>query len=286
MKRLLVLLLPLSLLPLLTACPTLPRPFMHEYAGDNPLLQPLGLRGIHVPPVAGYELGEILAEAIVNAFAQNEIAATTRPAGPGNLILEARSVEPQGGQVMVQWNVRGLDPASGESRDLAGYAQAVPAALWRGASGQNVNAIARDLVAGIGRQLREEVPQEDPKAMPSVTLTLVEVPGDGPRSLRRAMVTALRREGIAVVEDGAALVEGKVTLHDLEEVDLEEVRIAWVVKNPAGQELGVIEQRNKIPKGKLSGAWGAEAYYVAEGGAMGVADLLSRVKARLKSQGS
>jgi hypothetical protein len=100
------------------------------------------------------------------------------------------------------------------------------------------------------------------------------------------MITALRREGIAVVEEGAARVEGKVTLHDLEEADLEEVRIAWVVKNPAGQELGVIEQRNKIPKGKLSGAWGAEAYYVAEGGAMGIADLLSRVKPRLKSQGS
>jgi hypothetical protein len=276
----------LLLLPLLAACPTLPRPFMHEYAGDNPLLQPLGLRGIHVPPVEQYELGDALAEALVKAFEQNEIAATTRPPGPGNLILEARSVQPKGSQFLVRWAVWDQDPETGEIRDLAGYDQTVSASLWRSASGQSLNAIAREAVAGLGRQLREEVRQEDPKAMPNVTLTLTEVPGDGPRSLRRAMVTALRREGIAVVEQGAAIVEGRVTLHDVEEMDLEQVRIAWVVKTPAGEELGIIEQQNKIPKGKLSGPWGAEAYYIAEGGAMGVADLLSRVKPKLKSQGS
>jgi len=285
MTRLVRLLLPSLLMALLAACPQLPRPFMHDGVSDNPLLQPLGLRGIHVPPVAGSEVGGALAQALVTAFERNEMAATLRQPGPGSLILESDVAEEPSGRVVVKWTVREHAPTTGEAPILAAYAQSVTASQWRNPSGASVAALAREAVAGLSQQLREEARQEDPKAMPSVTLVLSEVPGDGPRSLRRAMITALRREGIAVVETGAAVVDGKVQLSDAEAPDTQNVRIAWQVRTPEGAELGVIEQQNVIPKGKLSGAWGGEAYLIAEGGAMGVADLLSRVKSKLKPKG-
>ncbi|MFZ4808041.1 MAG: hypothetical protein ACOYLQ_12340 [Hyphomicrobiaceae bacterium] len=107
--------------------------------------------------------------------------------------------------------------------------------------------------------------------VPSVT----GAPGDGAQSLAAAMQRELTRSGIQLGAAGttAYRVEGKVQLGQGKD-GKQPIQIEWQVKDPRGNKLGTVSQKNDIPQGSLDGAWGQTAEVAAAAAAQGVIKLL------------
>jgi hypothetical protein len=107
-------------------------------------------------------------------------------------------------------------------------------------------------------------------------------PGDGDRSLTRAMGYVLGRAGIAIAEksDGNAtfLLNCTVAMSPAQS-GKQQIQIIWILSRPNGSEIGKINQENDVPAGSLDGSWGDIAFAVAEAAAPGVSALITRAKA-------
>jgi hypothetical protein len=107
-------------------------------------------------------------------------------------------------------------------------------------------------------------------------------PGDGTRSLARAMQLALRQASISVAEGDAPsgkhfTVAGKVTLGPAAE-GKQKVTVSWTLLGPDGDQVGQVNQENAIQAGSLDGRWGDIAYAVAKSAADGIVALLDHLK--------
>ena len=56
----------------------------------------------------------------------------------------------------------------------------------------------------------------------------------------------------------------------------ESVTIVWRVRDSRGQEIGTIDQSNRIPAGSLNGNWGDIAYAVADAATVGLGDVFQQ----------
>ena len=54
----------------------------------------------------------------------------------------------------------------------------------------------------------------------------------------------------------------------------QKISIDWVVKDPRGNKLGTVSQKNEIPAGSLNGKWGGTASAAAAAAAQGIIRLL------------
>ncbi len=107
-------------------------------------------------------------------------------------------------------------------------------------------------------------------------------PGDGARSLARAMEAVLRQANVSVADDAAAgrkhfTVTGKVILADAVE-GKQKVTVSWILLDPDGGQVGQVNQENAIAAGSLDGRWGDIAYAVAKSAAGGIVALLDHLK--------
>lgn len=103
-------------------------------------------------------------------------------------------------------------------------------------------------------------------------------PGDGNNSLHRNLTRFLAVAGLDVVSDrlqSTYLVEGIVKLSPPENAS-NDVVITWFVTTKDGRELGKVTQNNKVPVGALAGRWGDVAHIVAQGGSVGIVDLIDQ----------
>ena len=110
-------------------------------------------------------------------------------------------------------------------------------------------------------------PQAKPAPKPSgvVVAGVTGAPGDGARSLPKALKKSLYKDGVKLANGGARnvyTVKGTVKLSSAG-AGKENIRIEWRVLDPNGKNLGTVSQQNKIPKGSLNGPWGAIADAVA-----------------------
>jgi hypothetical protein len=128
------------------------------------------------------------------------------------------------------------------------------------------------------------VPEPRPRPQQQPLKVVVQgvdgAPGDGTRSLPRALRAILVQQKIAVVDkaDGdTVLVRGAVQLEERGAEQL--VEIKWSVARPDGKRLGQVSQSNLLPKGLLDRAWGDIAYAAAEGGAAGILEVLAKLPA-------
>lgn len=118
-----------------------------------------------------------------------------------------------------------------------------------------------------------------PTAAPGPTLAmvpqLVGAPGDGNRALSEALKAQLARNGIATTNQpvGSHRVEGVVMLTPAAS-GKQTIQIDWHVKDPGGNRLGTVTQKNEIPEGSLNGQWGQTADAAAEAAASGILKLL------------
>ncbi|HWB46080.1 MAG TPA: hypothetical protein VG900_11625, partial [Hyphomicrobiaceae bacterium] len=93
-------------------------------------------------------------------------------------------------------------------------------------------------------------------------------PGDGNTSLAAAMRRVLAKEGVPTANNGkgAYSVRGKVTMSQPANGE-QDIKIEWHVYDGHGSFVAAVTQNNKIPAGRLDGAWGSIADDAASGAA-------------------
>jgi len=103
-------------------------------------------------------------------------------------------------------------------------------------------------------------------------------PGDGGVSLTRAIQNELKRNGVKLASAATSAtyrVEGQVKV-GAGKAGKQPIQIDWHVKDPAGNKLGTVSQKNEIPQGSLDGAWGKTADAAAAAASQGILKLLPK----------
>ncbi|MSO89876.1 MAG: hypothetical protein EXQ89_07940 [Rhodospirillaceae bacterium] len=267
---------------ILAGCGQVPRPFAPDAKADpNLLLWINDSRGVVVRPVEGLspEAAAILARAMAQALHEANVPASLFSRNLASYELLGSAIQADANTVAISWQL--LTPGGGAR---AGHLSSLPVTPAGFAA-----ALPRATKAAVEAMLplvQDAMPQ--PLARPKVIVAEVAgAPGDGRRSLARALAFALRQSDIDAV-DGldapeasaglgeAFIVLGSVAISPGARGD-QHIAVAWEVIRSDGSRLGVINQENDVPAGTLDRAWGDVAVAVAEAAAEGVADLFSRL---------
>lgn len=278
----------LALLLLLAGCGQLPMPFERTPEGAAPeaLVRPPPAR-IVVPPSTTLGLPETdarrFATLLAEALQAQDLPATAADVPKPDYRLLAAS-ETEAGVVRLTYT---LVDAAGTPIGAAGGPRAVPAAAWARADAATLRATAGEAASGIAAMLaradaasRQIEPGQLVSRLPTLRMNGVAgAPGDGNRSLDRAIRSALAREGVMVQEgaDGEFTLAGRVDVTALPRRQ-QRVEITWTVLRADGTELGKVSQLNEVPAGTLDGLWADVAVVVAEQAATGVAEVIRRAR--------
>lgn len=278
----------LGLLALLGGCFSLPMPFQPNQSpspAPSTLVRPPPARIVVPPPSAaglGDDAARRFAASLAGALQALEVPATASGiANPQYSLLV--NAEAEAGQVRLTYSLAGAD---GKPIAAVGGPRPVPAGAWVNARAETLEATAKDAAPAIARMLgtvearrRETTTGALAERLPSAAVApITGAPGDGARSLDRAIRAALGREGLIVTDVGANgefTVAGRVTTAPLPRAQ-ERVEVVWVVSRADGLELGRVAQLNEIPRGTLNGLWGDVAVIVADQAAQGVAEVIRR----------
>ena len=103
-------------------------------------------------------------------------------------------------------------------------------------------------------------------------------PSDGNRQLYSGMRRALGSSKIVIVDAAGAdvfTVVGTVSLTPIDEQQGQLV-IKWLLKDPAGRNVGDLEQANPVPLAAAKGSWAGFGDIVATAASEGVLELLEK----------
>jgi hypothetical protein len=103
-------------------------------------------------------------------------------------------------------------------------------------------------------------------------------PSDGNRQLYSGMRRALGSSKIVIVDAGGEdvfTVVGSVVLTQIDD-RTGKLDIKWVLKSPAGRNVGDIEQSNPVPMAAARGSWAGFGDIVASAASEGVLELLEK----------
>ncbi len=183
--------------------------------------------------------------------------------------------------------------ASGADKDPW---QAVTPQIVQSIADRTATSLASALPATTGSGAVASAPQAAPRSSATTTASIPQsgatlqavvpsvtgAPGDGAQSLAAAMQRELTRSGIQLGAAGttAYRVEGKVQLGQGKD-GKQPIQIEWQVKDPRGNKLGTVSQKNDIPQGSLDGAWGQTAEVAAAAAAQGVIKLLPQSQTQM-----
>lgn len=183
-------------------------------------------------------------------------------------------------QGLISWR---LTDVEGNERALftVGYAGNADAL-----SGEQLRLIAEQAVVGLDKALtrpRTQAAEQQTVSQKPVAwiAAIIGAPGDGNKSLARALQGVLPLKGIAVDsarERAAWRIEGRITVVKASATQ-DVVTLTWRVIDAKGTEAGSITQENAVPRGRLSKAWGEVAGFAAEAAAEGIAQLIQQVSA-------
>ena len=267
------------------SCQPLPHPFAYDVPPPgSPILTLPDMASVSIAPLAGGPRATAikLGPAMAKALQARDIAASDRTAGLGSYALLGRiqAMPPKHGKVglVVLW----------ELRDPSGKRFGARAARVVGKTGDwqagNDDAVARLAAAGadqLAGLMQDKAPAE--AAVGGRTRLLIGgvagAPGDGAKSLEKAITLLLKRQDVAIVTDpqaGADLVLAADVALDRPQAGQQHVRIVWHVRRKNGDEIGTVAQENDVPTGLLDGAWGDVAYSVAVAAQDGIMALVAR----------
>jgi hypothetical protein len=107
-------------------------------------------------------------------------------------------------------------------------------------------------------------------------------PSDGNRQLYSGMRRALGSSKIVVMDAGGSgvfTVAGRVTLTPIDD-SRGKLEVTWTLKDPAGKEVGKVDQANPVPLAATRGSWAGFGDIVAQAAVEGVLDLLEKALTR------
>jgi hypothetical protein len=274
-------------LSLAASCQPLPHPFADNVPPlQSAILKPRDSAGIFVLSVrdAPSPIAAHLAEAMAAALRDAEIPASAQGRNRGSYLLLAtaseRPLEDGRLEVVIDWELRTADGTP--LGRVAGRGQPRPAA-WLAGDEAVAQALAAPAAPAIAKLVQDEPPKIAADADPMLALRPVTgAPGDGERSLTRAMDSALRRAHIALADKPSDresfVLTGTVKLSP-PQGGKQQVQVHWALLDPNGRQIGQVSQENAVPAGSLDVAWGDIAYAVADAAAPGIAALVERAKA-------
>ncbi|MCR9174620.1 MAG: hypothetical protein NXI19_01305 [Alphaproteobacteria bacterium] len=272
----------------LAGCGVVPQPFSRDVdqkAEAPPLFAP-ATEGVVILPTEGVDegTGALIADLTAQALQKQGIIASAQNVGrvgnSASLYLAALGTRQSDGAMRLDWTLARPDGSVvGEfSRPIT--------------SDEDLLAATRTLAGWI--EPRSGI-EPGPGFRPKIAIGGVHgASGDGDKLLGRALAISLARSSVdldatsteasgpadAVSEDpDRHVVRGQVTIDRLEN-GADHVKIAWVVSDGAGREVGVIDQENQVPAGSLNKSWGAVAQPIADGAAEGIVVLLRDAEKR------
>lgn len=274
----------------LAGCQPLPQPFAEDRPPPgSPILTPKDGAGIAVQPIDGVpaSLATGLAEAMAAALQDSDVPASTQVSNRASyrLLGTAREAALSGDRTAIElrWELHGPD---GTLTGSQVQKREVSLAAWRAGQAELLSQLAKEAAPRLADLLQEEGSVDVAPGEPTVLVRDVNgAPGDGARSLARAMAASLRQANVAVaVKEPAApatakpfVVAGTVTMAAIGE-GKQKITVSWTLFDPRGAQIGQVNQENAIPAGSLDHAWGDTAYAVANAAAGGIVALLEHLK--------
>lgn len=279
--------LSLLLFVLAAACQPLPHPFADDRPPPrSPVLSPRDSAGVMIEPIAGAPtpIASDLAEAMAAALRAAEIPASTQGRNRGSFELASaahmQALANGNAAIAIDWELRGPD---GRIVGRVSTHAEQKTAAWQAGG----NAVAASIVTPAAPAIAKLIQDDPPRAAADadVVVALYPVtgaPGDGGRSLTRAMGEALRRANVALAEkpaDHETFVLAGTVLMSRPQSGKQQVKVNWTLLRPDGSQIGEVNQENAVPAGSLDHVWGDVAYAVASAAVPGITALIERAQA-------
>ncbi|BBK34140.1 hypothetical protein EDC65_3975 [Stella humosa] len=268
---------------LMAGCQPLPRPLADLAVPGPELLNLPGRGGLAVLEVEGLtgQRASGFAQALAEALQSREVPAIAGAGMRESVFLIGRvSTRDIGGDGLeIDWEWELVDD-KGTTIDRREERDVMMRRDWEWAGAKALAARAAPAVAAL---YEGQMPQpQPPEAKPLIFLAgITGAPGDGGRTLPRALATVIEGRQMTPTTDRAAataIVTGSMSVKPAAR-GKEQVEISWRVTRANGEEVGVVSQANEIPAGSLKGPWGEVAGFVALAAADGIVDLVRRIPA-------
>ena len=272
------------------ACGSIPQPYRSAPGTPaNPLLEPSDGVGIRVAPVEGptVPMARLLARSVADELKELHVPATAIAESASRYVLHGRTETNEGNAqlpyiLIIHWT---LFDQTGE---IAGtHTQGVEGTWWQWEYGDPriIRAVGKSAAKPIAAMVTGEGDEPFLPTAPVGAALLVEpvqgAPGDGNRSLGRALRIALRTAGIILTDD-----REKADFVLLGTVDVgaaeggrQRVRIVWAMDTADGRKVGTATQENMVPAHSLDGGWGRVAVLAAAAALEGIEQMLEPARA-------
>lgn len=295
----------------LAACSAGSRPFETVSSDAAPYRSPLDKveLAIGAPRNMPREMGSRLAAALAIELQSYGVMAVVQPAeAPLQVggVMSTRDAG-EGIEIQIDWRIEGKpatqEPAVSRTRTRGeDYAEATDKLISRiaqQAAPRIATLIGRpptfqprspgQVAAGVSVPLE---PAEGTTAIPGTTpvaaatepqikvmvAAITGAPSDGNRQLYSGMRRALGSSKIVIVDTPGAetfTVVGTVSLTPIDD-KTGKLMVKWVLKDPAGRDVGDIEQSNPVPLAAARGSWAGFGDIVATAASEGVLELLDK----------
>jgi len=267
----------------LAACNGAPPPIMARTA-PAAALSPPDSAGIYVLPGENAPAASAgaVAAAMATALQQADVPASAQSFNRESYRLQPVVTATSGadGQATIRivWELRN---AAGKTVGSTSSGTVADAAAWQRGDDKLATALAAPAAPIVAKLIAGDVAPPEGGLNPVVALRPVAgAPGDGDRSLTRAMSSALTRANLTLTaapsDKKDFIVAGTVEVSPANGPQ-QQVKVTWVLMRPDGTEIGRVKQANAVPAGSLDGAWGDVAYAVAGAAAPGVRRLIEEV---------
>lgn len=279
-----LLILPVLLALFLTGCGEIPRPFSrqpHEKPAIEFFLAPEAA-GIYVEPIEGPVgwVGEAMAAAISKSLVEHNVIASVSARNKRSYVLRGQGYQQlhvgQPAELVLDWELS--DPSGkviGEKR----VSSTPPSAFWEAPIAAHFRDISNQNAPGIAAWLLPQLETVAAADLPGLYVDLIEgKAGSGNAILRQALLRKLRARGVPVENSiatagGVLSLKGKIDIKPIN-ADTDIVAISWRLIDPAGREIGVIDQQNAVPSGSMEDNWVAASPVIADGALQGLLPLL------------
>ncbi len=273
-----------AMLAAVAACAPLPRPFQPPPESmPSPLVSDVVTSGVSIAPISGVSspMSQLLVDSVAEGLRKKGIKVVDGAPATSRYRLrgaaELNRTDPSfDNVVLIRWTL-----ADSDGRTLGTDVQGVGGDReeWDYGSPRIIADVGANVPAFIAENIVKDEETLKPVA-PRIAGLWVEgisgAPGDGNRSLKRAITVAVERAGIPVAFDrrhAEFLLDARVGLTAPKD-GLQRVEIVWRVLTQDGREIGRATQKNMVEAGTFDGAWGDVAFIVADAALGGIRGVL------------